>query len=185
MCEHTSKTQRETAAKVKANKARTKRKTSKRDNTRLLNVDVTRELADTRVDVSAKTVRRRLKEAGRPARRSDRKCKEIDTYIGGNQCTEVLKFINSVKKQLKECGQYHKNLLTEDKDDFINDMNMSRVEIWDEYITFDATRCLKNGKASDPEDITAELLKNGTEKHHEMFATVFSQYLNSYPVPDE
>ena len=60
----------------------------------------------------------------------DQKCAEIDTYIGGRRCTEVWKFLRSVKTEYKdrtpveiisigEWNTYYKKLLAEYMPSFI------------------------------------------------------------------
>ena len=77
----------------------------------------------------------------------DQKCAKIDTYIGGRRCTEVRKFLRSVKTEYKdtapveiisigEWNTYYKKLLAEDRPSFItNEMIIKETTIQDKSIT--------------------------------------------------
>jgi hypothetical protein len=77
----------------------------------------------------------------------DRKCAEIDTYVGGRRCTEVWKFLRIVKAEYKEkvavdiisigeWNTYYKKLLVEDWPSFSrNEMITKDTTIQDNSIT--------------------------------------------------
>ncbi|XP_044745272.1 uncharacterized protein LOC123307119 [Coccinella septempunctata] len=96
------------------------------------------------------------------------------------------------KKHIPKLGvDYYKKLLTEDRQEYINEPTTERIGIQGETIevTEDmvkkAMRGLKNGRACGPEGIYAELLKHGTEKLYSMITYLFNLCVNGHPIPDE
>ena len=111
----------------------------------------------------------------------DRKCQEINTYIGGRKCTEAWKFIKKFRTSEKESVhlqmiqidklvQYYQNLLTENRPEYVGtkhdtyiQMNGEREELSEERVR-KAVRELKSGKSCGSEGGYAEILKHGTDK---------------------
>lgn len=133
----------------------------------------------------------------------DQKCAEIDTYIGGRRCSEVWKFLRSVKTEYKdranveiiptgEWNSYYKKLLAEDRTSFItNEMITKEIATEDKLITVTteeveaAVKKLKIGKAAGPGNIPAELLKNAPRKLYRMIAQLFTICVNEHIIPKE
>lgn len=130
----------------------------------------------------------------------DKKCKEIDTYIGGRKCSEVWKFIKSIKTTGKEKEtiqvipenkwiKHYQELLTENRPKYREEsipINVigERVEIKKNEVV-EHSKKLKNGKSCGPEGIYAELVKNGTAKLHELLTHVYNRCLNGQETPKE
>ena len=128
----------------------------------------------------------------------DQKCAEIDTYIGGRRCSEVWKFLRSVKTEYKdrapveiisigEWNTYYKKLLAEDRTSFItNEIITKETTIEDKSITVTtgevetAVKKLKIVKAAGPGNIPAELLKNAPQKLYKMIAQLFTICANEH-----
>ena len=105
----------------------------------------------------------------------DRKCQEINKYVGGKKCTETWKFIKIVRTSEKESVhlqmipidrwvQYYLDLLTENRPEYEKTKNISPTqtdgeigEVSEERLR-NAVRELKNGKSCGPEGVYAELL---------------------------
>lgn len=129
----------------------------------------------------------------------DRKCSEIEMYIGGKRCTEAWKFIDSIrtdKKKVilepisgKDWEDYYSKLLVEDRENFKKEG--PRVTVQGEPIEIQienvekAIKNMKNRKASGPGDITAEMLKNGTEKMRKMITILYNKCINEGTIPKE
>lgn len=107
----------------------------------------------------------------------DRKCKEIDSYIGG---TEAWRFIKNLKSQgTNKAGiqliptenwiEHYKKLLMEGREEY-TDQDHTIVTIEGKPISINiqtirkTISLLKNKKSPGPGGIYAELLKCGTEK---------------------
>lgn len=131
----------------------------------------------------------------------DKKCQDINTYIGGRKCTEVWNFIGALKNtgkdnaflqtiKPKEWKNYYKNLLTETRQEYLGDDPTGPIHVHGEEVRIQvetvkkAIMDLKNGKASGPEGICAEMLKNGTDKLHNNLTFIINNCLNGHPVPE-
>lgn len=131
----------------------------------------------------------------------DKKCTEVNTYIGGKRSTEVWKFIKATTTEKREAVpipiilhkewiEHYKSLLTEDRPQHKGN-TQPHIHIEGEEVKIEindikkAIMCLKNGRACGPEGIYAELLKYGTEKLYQMLSNIFIQCLNGHPVPDQ
>ncbi|XP_044757762.1 uncharacterized protein LOC123315921 [Coccinella septempunctata] len=129
----------------------------------------------------------------------DKKCREIDTYIGGRKSTEVWKFIKNVKSTGKEKSnisvirqqqwiQHYTELLQERRPQYRDEENAfniqgENIEI-DMEMVVENIKGLKQGRSCGPEGIYAELIKNGTKKLFHLLTTIFSRYINGEDVPD-
>lgn len=130
----------------------------------------------------------------------DRKCQEIETYIGGRKCTEAWEFIKKVKKtrsekvtlqniSQKQWKEHYEHLLQEERPQYI--WNSIPINIQGETVDIDETTIrkaineLKNGKSCGPEGVYAELLKSGTGKLIKILTKLFNDYLNGQEVPKE
>ncbi|XP_060536578.1 uncharacterized protein LOC132708327 [Cylas formicarius] len=131
----------------------------------------------------------------------DRKCEEINNYIGGRKCSEVWKFISTVKNpgkdkldiQLIKPEQWLKNykdLLRESRPEYLTEsprhfnVQGEEVEILEETIR-KAVMNLKPGKSSGPEGIYSEMLKYGTHNLFRNLTIIINKCLNVHPVPKE
>jgi hypothetical protein len=111
----------------------------------------------------------------------DRKCQEINAYIGGRKCTEAWKFIKKFRKKKKESVhlqmiptdrwvQYYQDLLKQNRPEYKGTKNISPTQTDEETVevsegrVWKAVRELKNRKSCGPEGVYAELLKHGTYK---------------------
>lgn len=132
----------------------------------------------------------------------DKKCQEISTYIGGRKCSEVWRFIGNVKNPGKdrahiqiikpeEWNEHYKKLLQETRQEYLNESTTQGIHIQGEEVKIQmdtvkkAVMGLKNGKASGPEGVYAEMLKNGTQKLFEMLTYIINKCLNGHPVPEQ
>jgi hypothetical protein len=133
----------------------------------------------------------------------DQKCAEIDTYIGGRRCSEVWKFLRSVKTDYKdrasveiisigEWNTYYKKLLMEDRTSFTtNELITKETVTEDKLITVTtegvaaAVKKLKIGKAAGPGNIPAELLKTAPRKLYRLIAQLFTRCINEHIIPKE
>ncbi|KAL3271908.1 hypothetical protein HHI36_022378 [Cryptolaemus montrouzieri] len=118
--------------------------------------------------------------------------KSIHTWGGKN--TEAWRFIraSATEKQDKACirvitlnewMRHYEKLLTEDRQEYRIDIEHNinfeeePVEVAPETVKETITN-LKNGRASGPEGVPAELLKNGTEKLYRILTKVMNECLN-------
>lgn len=128
----------------------------------------------------------------------DKKCREIETYIGGRRCTEAWKFLRDFRREVndswqgisaKKWEQYYKTLLTETRNEFqANNINVDQLgqPILLELETVKiATKKLKNHRAGGPGGIPAELIKNGTDKLLRLITQLFQKCLNGEEIPEE
>lgn len=132
----------------------------------------------------------------------EKKCQEINAYIGGRRCTEAWRFIKTIKSNEREqvnidliehnkWVDHYKTLLTEDRQQYMNYDLSTPILVEGETINVDlqtvkkAITKLKNGKASGPEGIPAELIKFGTEKLFRLLTKTINMCLNGHPVPEQ
>lgn len=131
----------------------------------------------------------------------DKKCSEINTYIGGKKCSESWKFMKNLKSDQKNKANvqiiptkkwidHYQKLLTENREEYLlNSPTDVIVEGDTIVVNIDqvkkAVRKLKNGRAAGPGGIPAELIKCGSEKLFEQLTWCINQYLNGDPVPAE
>lgn len=130
----------------------------------------------------------------------DRKCQEIEGYIGGRQCTEAWKFIGRVRKTGRErvniqkitqeqWKSHYEQLLKENRPQYTQEA--SQINIEGERVEIDGNTVkkaivkLKNGKSCGPEGVSAELLKNGTDKLVRTITQLFNDCLNGQQIPKE
>jgi hypothetical protein len=132
----------------------------------------------------------------------DRKCQEINTYIGSRKCTETWKLIKKLEHQKKKSVhlqmtpidkwvQYYQDLLTENRPEYEGTKNISPtqtdggiVEVIEERVR-KAVREVKNGKSRGPEGVYAELLKHGTDKLMKMLTRIINRCLNGEEAPQQ
>jgi hypothetical protein len=132
----------------------------------------------------------------------DRKCQEINTYIGGRKCTEARKFIKNIRKSEKRSVhlqmipidrwvQYYQDLLIENRPEDEGTKNITHKQIGGEIVEVreervrKAVRELKNGKSCGPEGVYAEMLKHGTDKLITMLKWTINRCLNGEEVPQQ
>lgn len=132
----------------------------------------------------------------------NRKCQEINAYIGGKRCSEVWSFIGSLKNagkdkafiqtiKPKQWKEHYKDLLTETRMEYLEENPIELIRIQSEEVRIQvetvkkAAISLKSGKASGPEDIYAEMLNNGTNKIYNNLTFIINKCLNGHPVPEQ
>ncbi|CAG9759568.1 unnamed protein product [Ceutorhynchus assimilis] len=110
----------------------------------------------------------------------ERKCKEVECYMGGTRSSEAWNLIRSLRKDIStktniqpiQMGQWKKHYetaLKEDREEYLIDPEAPYI-VEGEYIEINksmlikAIKHMKNNKAPGPEGIPAELLKNGSQK---------------------
>ena len=124
----------------------------------------------------------------------DRKCQEINTYIGGRKCTEAWKFVKRVRSGKESVHlqmiptdrwvQYYHDLLTENRLEYEGNKNISPTQMDGEIVEVSeervrkAVRELKNEKSCGPEGVYAEMLKRGTDKPIKVLTWVINSCLN-------
>lgn len=134
----------------------------------------------------------------------DKRCHNIDHYIGHSRSTEAWRTLKSLRMDrrenvavnwipIEEWKNYHRNLLTEDREDFlklddmVENMDISYAE--DDMISYTeikkTVRTMKNKRASGPNGIPIELLKNGTNDLWCILSYVFSCFLRGDDLPKE
>ena len=156
------------------------------------------------------TNRQEYKEANKKLRQKikcdknnfwERKCSEINAYIGGAQATEVWQTIKGMKTNRKERFSlidrekwrvYYKALLTEERDIFMNTENMLSDTLTynkPRSITVEEVKVcvqeLKNGRAPGPGGIVADLIKNGGISLWKRIRELFNHCLEQRKTPKE
>ena len=120
----------------------------------------------------------------------ERKCEEVDRYIGGTKTAEAWKVIRNLRKNeketykmnlinTKEWESHYKALLTENRPEFkqynVNCQETTFEEV--EQITVEeikeTLKRTKNRKAAGPGDIPIELVKYGTDRFLEIIAEIY------------
>ncbi|XP_072384738.1 uncharacterized protein [Diabrotica undecimpunctata] len=131
----------------------------------------------------------------------DKKCQEINTYLGGRKWTETWKFLSKIRTNKRKSTniqlistqnleKYYGELLTENRDEYLT-QSPTEVNIEGEDITIQvieigkAIKELKNIRSPGPGDIPAELIKCGSQKLFETVTWCINQFINGSPVPDE
>ena len=129
----------------------------------------------------------------------ERKCQELDTYIGGRKSRESWRMIKSMRSNKIEqvaidpiepenWEKHYKTLLAEQRPEYKN-ITPHEIRVQGEPVTISieetkkAILLLKNGRAPGPEGVYAELIKNGTNKLLEILTEVFNRHLRGEPIP--
>lgn len=132
----------------------------------------------------------------------DRKCKEIDSLLGGRKTAESWRFINALKSPSKNSANidtipmnnwvtHYKQLLTETRQEFLAPSISSHIDIEGETVSVDvetvrkAVFRLKNGKSPGPGGVPAELIKHGTHNLFQAVTDLINKCLSGQPVPKE
>ena len=129
----------------------------------------------------------------------DRKCAEINSYLGYKRSAQVWKVLRNMKKgenhrtnlnmiQMDKWTEYYKGLLNEDRMEFQeNDQwifEATNMEIKVEEVLKEI-KLSKNGKAPGPGAINSELLKYGGEKIAILITRLLNKILKEGDIPDE
>ena len=135
-----------------------------------------------------------------------RKCDQIDMFIGSTRSKEAWGVIKSMRTDSKELTSlqmistqewidYYEQLLTENRPEFAGGVNMANPMEDDlsireeEEITLDevkrAVHEMKSGKAAGPGGFQIELIKYAPEILFEMLTYLFNQYLRGEDTPAE
>lgn len=129
----------------------------------------------------------------------ERKCAEINSFLGGSRSNEAWKFINNLRSDkspkvnipfisLNKFQEHYKNELKVSP--LCEMMSPTAYRTRGTYMTVSldmvekALIAMKNGKSSGPEGIPAELLKCGPKILKEILACIFTTYINGEPIPD-
>lgn len=124
----------------------------------------------------------------------EKKCEDVERFLGGSRVSQAWKFIKSVRQESKETGninliqskkwkEYYMSLLTENRDEFLGEIdevtaiNEECMQIINKKEIKNALREMKNGKAPGPGDIPVELVKYGPDILIEMLADIFNKCL--------
>lgn len=120
----------------------------------------------------------------------ERKCEEMNRYMGGTRMTEAWRFIKNIRKDsnekvritaitIDEWEQYYNKLLNEDRAQYkeihfevIENKGRDVEEVTVEEIQ-DALKSTKNGRAGGPGGIPIELVKNGPIQLLEILRDIF------------
>lgn len=130
----------------------------------------------------------------------EKKCSEIEMYLGGTRSSEAWKFIKTLRNEntqrttlplisIKAWEDHYKKELTEDRQEYLVQSPVP-YQIEGQPITVStklvekAVNNMKNKKAPGPEGIPAELLKCNSKKLNKMLAYLFERYLNGDCVPE-
>lgn len=133
----------------------------------------------------------------------ERKCEEVDRYIGGTKTAEAWKVIRNLRKNeketykmnlinTKEWESHYKALLTENRPEFkqynVNCQETTVEEV--EQITVEeikeTLKRTKNRKAAGPGDIPIELVKYGTDRLLEIIAEIYNKCLiEGHDIPED
>ena len=132
----------------------------------------------------------------------DKKCLEIQSYLGSKKSSECWKFIKNVRSSNGGKSQfnlisadtwekYYSKLLIEDCKEFLGkterlleDDIENATEIDSKTIKQIIMR-MKNGRAAGPGDIPIELIKSGRQKLLEMITILLNKIINGEKVPEE
>lgn len=132
----------------------------------------------------------------------EKRCHDLETYIGGRRTTESWKFINSLKKQTntslrlnmitkEDWRKYFTQMLNEhreeyklESEDVRYNLEGDRVQISMEELKA-AIRKLKNKRAAGPGGIPSELIKNGTNKLNRIIKILMEKCINGESIPLE
>ncbi|KAL3267280.1 hypothetical protein HHI36_011411 [Cryptolaemus montrouzieri] len=129
-------------------------------------------------------------------------CQQIETLIGRERCSEVWKFIRSLKSSHKdkvhisiiepeEWKDHYANLFNNSGEEYRDESTKKNIRVQDEKVeigvetTKKVVMSMKTGKSSVPEGIYTEMLKNGSEKLFERLTYVINECLNGHPVPEQ
>lgn len=132
----------------------------------------------------------------------EKRCEEIDRYMGGTKVAMAWKTIGNMRKEekqnnkfdlidIREWEEHYKQLLTEERPQFellYKDIQVDNQEV--DAITEDeiwkALQQSKNGKAAGPGNIPIELVKHGPKILHEMVRDLFNRcLLNGDAIPED
>lgn len=135
----------------------------------------------------------------------DRKCKEIDSLLGGSRSRESWKCVNSLRKNNKEKYKiepigmtnwvnHYKQLLTENRKEYKpiekeSDFNGREIPRTITTITVEeikgALKLMKNNKSPGPGGIPIELIKHAPLKAIEILRDIFNKILFGDSIPEE
>ncbi|KAL3270035.1 hypothetical protein HHI36_009091 [Cryptolaemus montrouzieri] len=110
----------------------------------------------------------------------DQHCQQIETLIGGKRCSEVWKFIRSLKSsngdkvhlsiiEPEEWKDHYANLLQVERTEYRDESPKKNIRVQGEKVEIEVEPTkvmmnMKTGKSSGPEEIYTEILINGSEK---------------------
>lgn len=132
----------------------------------------------------------------------ERKCQELENYIGGRRTTESWRFIKNLRKQTnnkinleiiteEKWKKHFENMLTEQRYEFQQIPEEVNIQVEGEEIEIEynilksAINSLKNGRAAGPGGIAPELIKYGSDKLHRMIKRLFDKCLIGEIIPSE
>ena len=132
----------------------------------------------------------------------DKKCLEIQSYLGSKKSSECWKFIKNVRSSNGGKSQfnlisadtwekYYSKLLIEDCKEFLGKNERLLEDDIENAIEIDSKTIkqiimrMKNGRAAGPGDIPIELIKSGRQKLLEMITILLNKIINGEKVPEE
>ena len=132
----------------------------------------------------------------------DKKCLEIQSYLGNKKSSVSWKFIknirssNSGKSQLNLISadtweKYYYKLLVEDRKEFLRknekllEKGIGNVIEIDSNTVKHAIMRMRAGRAAGPGDIAIELIKSSSQKLLEMITILLNKIINGEKVPEE
>lgn len=124
----------------------------------------------------------------------ERKCEDVERYLGGSRVAQAWKVIKNIRKERKEKGdinliqnrkweEHYRTLLTENRNECLGEIDEVLVnnEIDIQAINKEEVkkelREMKNGKAPGPGDIPIELVKHGPDILIEILVDIFNKCL--------
>lgn len=131
----------------------------------------------------------------------ERRCNEVNTYIGGSRSRAAWNLIKSLRKnnankaginpiEMKKWIEHYSRELTENRQQYTNTQNPQiyitgpQIKIKKDMVR-KAIKTLKSGRASGPEGIPAELFKHGTDKLITAITELLTRYANGERIPDK
>lgn len=130
----------------------------------------------------------------------EHKCKHINSYIGGSRSTEVWQTIKNMKHNISgrafsvihmdKWKEYYENLLIERREEFVDDeWNLDdkdkEVELICENEVRKCMKELKNARATGPGNISAELIKYGSDTLLIRLKNLFNLCIEQQKIPKE
>lgn len=131
----------------------------------------------------------------------ERKCQEVEMYIGGTKTNEIWKFIKQVKSpkmekvhiqsiSVSKWEEYFKKLFQEGRSDCLGITERETTSPAREITVTEerVKRCIKgmkDGKAPGPGEIPSELIKNGTPKLVRIMTKLINSCINKGDIPED
>ncbi|XP_044745151.1 uncharacterized protein LOC123307015 [Coccinella septempunctata] len=129
----------------------------------------------------------------------ERKCSEVNSYMGGTRSTVAWNLIRSLRKDtshktnlqpipIDKWKEHYARELREDRQPYLANSPI-RCSVQGETVNINedlikkVLKSMKNRKAPGPEELPAELLKNGSNKLIKFLTELMNRYINGEPIP--